>query len=461
MAQARLVIAGVKSGVGKTTVATGLMAALRQRGLRVQGCKVGPDYIDSGYHTAATGRPARNLDSFLLPEAAVREVYLRAAGSADIVVIEGVMGLYDGKAGSGAGSTAEVARLLKAPVLLIVDATSLGQSAAAMVLGYIRYDPAVRIVGVVLNRVAGERHRRILQEAIEAATGLPVIGCLGREEQVTLPSRQLGLMPTWELAELPEVMERLARTVGAALDLEQVLSLAGAAERLDWPKPSFYPALSLFKAVPVAVARDSAFHFYYPDALDYLQACGAKLLPFSPLTASHLPEGAAGLILGGGFPEKFLPQLAANKALQQEIKRKADCGLPVYAEGGGLMYLCRSIKDRYGTDWPMTDLVPAASVMQDKRVGLGYRLATTQRAGILGPAGLTVKGHVFHYSRLEVEQGHPWAYHWAEGGPGGGCDGYASGSVWASYLHLHWAGNPAIAHNFLIRCRAYAEQLQK
>lgn len=458
MVQARVVIAGVKSGAGKTTVAAGLMAALARRGLQVQGFKIGPDYIDPGYHTEVTGRPSRNLDSFLLPEETIRELYLRAAATADIGVIEGVMGLYDGRAGSGAGSTAEVARILKSPVLLVLDAGSLGQSAAAMVLGYAGYDPGVNITGVILNRVAGERHREILQKAIEQATGIPVVGCLGREADLELPSRHLGLTPVVEMAGLDKALDRFAHIVGKALDLDRIITLAGRAKELRLPERSLFAPLPVTGRLPVAIARDAAFNFYYQDALDYLESQGVDLLPFSLLADARLPADAAGLIIGGGFPEMFLPELAANTAIQEDINQKVVGGLPLYAECGGLMYLCRAIEDFDGRRWPMTGLVPAVCRMQKRLAGMGYREAITQGSSILGPAGLTVKGHEFHYSRLKVEEDYPWAYRLTENNQ---LEGYASGSVLASYLHLHWAGSPVAANNFLAKCHAYTGSLTR
>lgn len=457
MAQARVIIAGIKSGVGKTTIATGLMAALARRGLQVQGFKVGPDYIDPGYHTAVTGRPSRNLDSFLLPEETLVELYLRAADAADVSVIEGVMGLHDGRAGSSVvsskGSTAEVALILKSSVLLVLDASSLGQSAAAMVLGYANLNPRVKMAGVILNRVAGQRHREILQAAIEDATGIPVVGCLGREAQLELPSRHLGLTPAVEMAELADMLDRLAVVVGEALDLDRIMSLACLAEELVDQAAPLFPTQPPPDRVSVAVARDKAFNFYYQDALDYLESCGAELLPFSPLTDARLPVGAAGLIIGGGFPEMFLPELSANVSLQKDLRLKTARGLPLYAECGGLMYICRGIRDLEGRYWEMAGIVPAVCSMQKRLAGMGYREAVTRSSGVLGPAGTVLRGHEFHYSRLESQEDFPRAYLLRESNL---MDGYASGTVLASYLHIHWAGNPAAAQNFLAACRKYA-----
>ncbi|MHB8986197.1 MAG: cobyrinate a,c-diamide synthase, partial [Eubacteriales bacterium] len=453
MVQARVIVAGIKSGAGKTTIATGLMAALAGRGLQVQGFKVGPDYIDPGFHAAVTGRPSRNLDSFFLPEETLVEIYLRSAATADVSVIEGVMGLHDGRAGSGAGSTAEIARTLKSPVLLVVDVSSMGQSAAAMVLGYAGLDPRVRIAGVILNRVSGQRHREIVQEAIERVTGIPVVGCLGRDAGLELPSRHLGLTPAVETAGLSAVLDRLAVVVSEALDLDRIMAIAGTAGELAPPARLLFGRLPPAGRLPVAVAMDTAFNFYYQDGLDYLESLGAELLPFSPLTAPRLPEGAAGLIIGGGFPEMFLPELSANVSLHEDLRRKAAGGLPVYAECGGLMYICRGIKDLEGRYWPVAGLVPAVCGMQKRLAGMGYRQAVTQRPGILGPAGMTLRGHEFHYSNLEAEEDLPPAYFLTEKNQP---EGYSKGQVLASYLHLHWAGNPEAAQNFLAACRKYA-----
>ncbi len=332
----RIVIAGTRSGVGKTSIATGLMAALAARGMRVQGFKVGPDYIDPSYHTLATGRPSRNLDTFLMPPAAALEAFEGAAATSDIAVIEGAMGLYDGHRDNGGGSTAAIARLLAAPVLLVVDATSLGQSVAAEVLGYRSLDPRVQLAGVILNRVSNEGHLELLRRAIEEDTGLPVVGWLRRGSLPSLPSRHLGLIPAGEQAGLTAVLEELAAAVTAGLDLARVVALADGAGPLPAGAGRFFAVAraEAGEAIPIAVARDQAFSFYYQDALDYLAALGAKLIPFSPLQDSRLPPEAAGVIIGGGFPEIFLADLAANRPLLADLRRQVARGLPLYAECG-------------------------------------------------------------------------------------------------------------------------------
>jgi cobyrinic acid a,c-diamide synthase len=453
----RIAIAGVKSGVGKTTIATGIMAALARRGIKVQGFKVGPDYIDPTYHTAATGRVSRNLDTFLVGPEAVRESFARACRGADLAVIEGVMGLFDGREGSGEGSTAEICRLLKVPVVLVVDASSLGQSAAALVWGFSRFDPVVEVAGVILNRVAGPRHAALLKEAVEGATGIPVVGILGREESLTLPSRHLGLVPAVEEEELARAARRLGEVMSDRVDLDRLVRLAQNARPLDPPASSVFPPEPGGPKVVVALARDRAFHFYYQDTLELLEALGAELVPFSPLETPKLPPKTAGVYIGGGFPEVFLEPLAANRGLKEDLRRAVATGMPVYAECGGLMYLCREVRDLEGRSWPMVGLVPAACRMEGRLVGLGYREAEALRPSLLFAAGRRVRGHEFHYSRLEPEgPDFPWAYRLRDGAGRPCLEGYARASLLASYLHLNLLGYPEAAAGFLEAARTYA-----
>jgi cobyrinic acid a,c-diamide synthase len=448
----RVVIAGVKSGVGKTSIAAGLMSALAEKGIKVQGFKVGPDYIDPTYHAAATGRPSRNLDSFLVPPEAVLECFARAARDADVAVVEGVMGLFDGKEPSGRHSTAEMARLLRAPVLLVVDVSSMGQSAAAVVEGYRQFDPRVKVAGVILNRVAGERHLRLVQEAVEKRAGVPVVGAFRREELVPLPQRHLGLVPAVEKDELAEAVKRLGEVVGSRLDLDRIMELAGEAGPLPAREGGAFPREKAEPRVRIGIARDAAFHFYYQDSLELLEAYGAELVAFSPLEDRALPPGIAGLYIGGGFPELFLERLASNQGLIQSLRAAAAGGLPIYAECGGLMYLCQEVQDAEGRAWPMVGLVPAVCRMEKKLVAMGYRTALCLRPNLLLPAGGKIRGHEFHYSRLERRlDPFPWAY--SLEGPQ---EGYAQGNLLATYLHVHFVGCPGAAENFIRRCREYA-----
>ncbi|MDK2815426.1 MAG: cobyrinic acid a,c-diamide synthase [Moorella sp. (in: firmicutes)] len=457
MSHKRIVIAGTRSGVGKTSIATGLMAALAARGLKVQGFKVGPDYIDPGYHTLATGRPSRNLDTFLMSPANVLEAFSRAAAGAEIAIIEGVMGLYDGHRSNGSGSTAAVARLLAAPVLLVVDATSLGQSAAAEILGYRDFDPGVHLVGVILNRVSSESHLQLLRRAIEDYTGIAVVGWLQRGALPALPSRHLGLIPAGEQQGLKAVLKELAAAVAAGINLEEVVSLATKAGPLPAGGSQSFAAAALQAGgpVPVAVARDEAFTFYYQDALDYLTALGAELIPFSPLHDTALPGEAAGVIIGGGFPEIFLDHLAGNQPMLTDLRRRVAEGMPVYAECGGLMYLTRGITDLEGRTWKLAGIVPADCRMQAKLAGLGYREAFLYQDNLLGKKGDPVRGHEFHYSLLTgMAADFPPAYTWYAWG-NLYYEGYATRGLLASYLHLHFLGNQQAAANFLAACRRF------
>ncbi|PRR71471.1 cobyrinate a,c-diamide synthase [Moorella stamsii (nom. illeg.)] len=463
MSHKRIVIAGTRSGVGKTSIATGLMAALAARGFKVQGFKVGPDYIDPSYHTLATGRPSRNLDTFLMSRENVLEAFTRGAAGADITIIEGVMGLHDGHRSSGSGSTAAIARLLAAPVLLVVDATSLGQSVAAEVLGYRAFDPGVHLAGVILNRVSNESHLQLLRRAIEDYTGIAVVGWLQRGALPALPSRHLGLIPAGEQQGLKAVLKELAAVVAAGINLEEVVSLATKAGPLPAGGSQSFAAAALQAGgpVPVAVARDEAFSFYYQDALDYLTALGAELIPFSPLHDTALPGEAAGVIIGGGFPEIFLEPLAGNQPMLTDLRRRVAGGMPVYAECGGLMYLTRGITDLEGRTWKLAGIVPADCQMQTKLAGLGYREATLYQDNLLGKKGDPVRGHEFHYSLLTGMAGDfPPAYTWYARG-GEYHEGYATLRLLASYLHLHFLGNQQAALNFLAACRRYRTQRRR
>ncbi|MDK2820518.1 MAG: cobyrinic acid a,c-diamide synthase [Clostridia bacterium] len=458
----RIIIAGTRSGVGKTTISTGIMAALSNMGLKVQGFKVGPDYIDPSYHVLATGRSSRNLDTFLLSPEMVLEVFEKTASQAYIAVVEGVMGLYDGRKGSGfnSSSTAGIARLLAAPVLLIVDATSIGQSVAAEVLGYKALDPKVNLAGVILNKVSSDSHFELLRETIEDKTGIPVVGCFKRGALPTFPSRHLGLIPAVEQQGLKNIIEELAAVITANIDLAKIIKIATT----DMPfsiRPSkyFIEAKAQFhEKIPIAVARDAAFNFYYQDSLEYLEALGAELIPFSPLEDTYLPEKISAVYIGGGFPEIFLEKLAANKPILEDLRRRVINGMPVYAECGGLMYLTQQITDLDGCNWPMAGIIPASCIMQNKLVGLGYREAILLNNNLFGNKGDKVKGHEFHYSALIKDKNDlSAAYIWKVNGSVR-YDGYASNNVLASYLHLHFLGNQKAAKNFLKACKDYSRR---
>jgi len=449
-----VVVAGVHSGVGKTTVATGLMAAYRRRGLRVQGFKVGPDYIDASYHTAACGRASRTLDGWMLGLDAVSELFAQAAAAADLCVIEGVMGLFDGRTGGrGAGSTAEIAALLGIPILLVVDGWKIARSAAAIVHGYRTFDPSIRIEGVVLNNIAGEGHYQAIAPPIEEETGVPVLGSLGHDDALALPERYLGLVPVSEGPLGEQYFDRLAATIERSLDLERILRIAETATLPNSAPSQLFPEEPQPARAHIAIAQDRAFSFYYPDSLDLLTAWGAEFVPFSPLDDAGLPEGTDGVYIGGGFPELFAAELAANTPMHEALQRAAGKGIPIYAECGGYMYAGDSLIDADGREHTMAGLLPLRSSMSGPRMTLGYREVRTLVDGPLAPAGSEFRGHEFHWSTSEPLPTSQAGY-LVKPDRGGGdrYEGSVAGSVWGSYVHLHFGADPMLAPHFVETC---------
>ena len=446
----RIVLAGVSSGVGKTTVVTGLLRVLRDQGLAVQPFKVGPDYIDPGFHEKAAGRDSYNLDTWLVPEERLVSTFCTLAGDADLSVIEGVMGLFDGGA-AGVSSTAHIARLLQAPVVLVMNCRSMGQSAAAVALGYREYAPDVKIAGVILNQLGSDNHEQIIREAM-AGIGMPVLGALHRTDALQTPERHLGLTPVTE-TETDALIAHMAETVGAGLDLAAIRSVAESAPPLF---PETEETAGEKAPVRIGVAKDEAFTFYYPTSLSALAEKGAELVPFSPLADETIPD-VDGLLFGGGFPEMFLEKLAANVSLKTSIRNARDAGMPIFAECGGLMYLCREIFDFEEKEYEMVGLVPAVCRMQKKLQRVGYVTAKALRESILAQAGETLRGHEFHFSTMEPDASDfPWAYElMGSRQKEAHREGYAAGAVLASYLHINFDGSPAAADRFLSACRAY------
>jgi cobyrinic acid a,c-diamide synthase len=438
-----IVVAGTASGTGKTTLALGLMAALRRRGLRVQPFKVGPDFIDPLHHNAVAGRTSRNLDTVLCDARTVPALAARAMRGADIAVVEGVLGLYDGRLGGGDhGSTAEVARLLDADVVLVVDAARSARSTAAVALGFVHFDARVRIAGVVLNRVGSERHLQAAREAVEGV-GLRVLGAIPRDPSLTLPERYLGLVPPQERAHAPRWVEALATTVERHVDLDALLRIAAQPGG-----PQAHPDDDLFAlpATPVrariAVARDAAFTFHYQDALDLLELRGAELVGFSPLVDHMLPDCDA-VILPGGFPERFANVLHDNAPMRASIAAAVERGMPVIAECGGAMYLGTHIAQEDGDTLAMCGVLPYGTRMARSRRALGYRTARALLDSPLLRKGESVRGHEFHWSAADPQiDSSSAAYHLDETQT---VDGYASNTVLASYVHLHLCGVPAAA----------------
>ncbi|MGW6980565.1 cobyrinate a,c-diamide synthase [Streptomyces sp. NPDC054932] len=450
----RLVIAAPSSGSGKTTVATGLMAAFSERGLAVSPHKAGPDYIDPGYHALATGRPGRNLDAFMCGPDLVAPLFAHGAAGCDLAVVEGVMGLYDGAAGRGElASTAQVAKLLRAPVVLVVDASSQSRSVAALVHGFASFDPQVRLGGVILNKVGSDRHEVMLREALEEA-GMPVLGVLRRAPQVATPSRHLGLVPVAERhTDALASVSALAAQVRAGCDLDALMALARTAPPLDceaWSPGSAAPASGAREsagcgsgsgAAPViAVAGGAAFTFSYAEHTELLTAAGAEVVTFDPLRDEALPDGTSGLVIGGGFPEMYAPELSANEPLRAAVAAFAASGGPVAAECAGLLYLGRSLDGK-----PMCGVLDADARMSE-RLTLGYREAVAVSDSALAPAGTRLRGHEFHRTVIEPGAGADPA--WGFTHPERRVEGFVQQGVHASYLHTHWAAEPSVARRF-------------
>jgi cobyrinic acid a,c-diamide synthase len=441
----RVVIAAPGSGHGKTTVATGLMAALRERGVRVSGHKVGPDYIDPSYHALATGRPARNLDPFLQGEDRVAPLLRHGASHAELAVIEGVMGLFDGMLGTeGYSSTAHVATLLDAPVVLVVDASAASRSVAATVHGFAHYDPAVRLAGVILNKLGSQRHEDEIRAAL-APTGIPVLGALRRSDDIHSPSRHLGLVPAGErAAESRDLLPKLAAWIAAGVDLDAVTRVARSAPAL--PGESWQPSITATgPPVTVAAAAGRAFTFRYTENIELLAEAGVEVIDVDPLRDERLPEGCAGLYFGGGFPEVHAADLSANSSLREAVAGAVRAGMPVVAECAGLLYLCRELDGL-----PMVGALPATAHMGG-RGALGYRTANAPAPTLLADRGQTVTGHEFHRSEVRPRHGDTAAWWWD-----GELEGFATPTLHASYLHVHWAGHAEPARRFAAAARRFA-----
>ena len=448
----RLIIAGTHSGVGKTTATLAILAALKARGRQVQAFKAGPDFIDPGHHSMVTGRPSRNLDGWILGEEVNRSIFTRAAGGADLCIIEGMMGLFDGSSPvSEIGSTAELAKQLDAPVLLVIDGSAMARSAAAMVSGYAKFDSALRVVGVLFNRIGNEGHYRLLKEAVEQGTDVVAVGYLRPDPEATISDRHLGLITAMEQG-TEELYRRLAKAAAETIDLDRVEALAQKCNEL--PAASALPMIEKQgRAVRIGVAQDQAFCFYYQDNLDLLEAEGAELVKFSPMSDRVLPDVDM-LYLGGGYPELHGDMLAGNVSMRTAIRQFAERGGTIYAECGGMMYLTRAIRDFAGTLHDMVGLFPAEAVMQKSSMTLGYRTMTCSRHCILGEAGVMGRGHEFHYSTL-VPRGpldYACALHDARG-DSKGSDGLVTGNTLALYTHVHFASRPQLARALVASAR--------
>jgi cobyrinic acid a,c-diamide synthase len=449
----RLVVAATHSGAGKTTIATALMAAFTRRGLRVQPFKVGPDFIDPGFHEIAGERKSYNLDGWMLSQAANVETFARCCSDADLAVIEGVMGLFDGRdASSESGSTAEMAKWLGAPVLLVVDASAMARSAAALVRGFADFDAGLNLAGVLFNRIGGQKHADLLREAVTGACRVTPVGSLPRSEKIALPSRHLGLTMARESL-TAACLDEMVAWVEAHMDLDALLALARECSA-DLSEPPMERRGEPASRVRIGLARDAAFCFYYQDNLDLLQAAGAELVEFSPIADGQLPPNIRGLYLGGGYPELHAAKLSENQAMQEAIRRFAQSGAPVYAECGGFMYLTEAIFDAAGVEHTLAGVFPTRARMKPRLAALGYLEAEAPADVLWLRAGDRIRGHQFRYSEIdEMPAGIPRCLN-LQGSRGAWAEGYRNGSVLGGYAHLHFRSGGEFAARFVQACRA-------
>jgi len=448
-----LLIAGTASGVGKTTVTLAILAAMRRRGLIVQPFKGGPDFLDTGHLSRISGRTARNLDTWMLSAEANKDVLRHASQDADVVVVEGMMGLFDGKDGATeTGSSAEIAKLLQLPVVLVLDASKSARSIAAVVLGFERFDPALPLAGVILNRVASECHFKMLETAILSACKAPILGWLPREPGISIPERHLGLRTAEESDVTDKQIDALAAIAEKHLALDQILTLeCGLSSEpavAQWPRTEA-------ASVRVGVARDRAFSFYYEDNLDLLRQHGAEIVPFSPILDASLPADLDALYLGGGYPELYAQQLSSNLSMHTSIQNFVASRRPMYAECGGMIYLSQQLTTTDGKAHTMAGVLPFDMKMTSNLVQFGYTTVELMKDCLLGTRGTVVRGHSFHYSRITnnptIETNYRIQYSLSGRQED---EGYGSGNILASYIHLHFRAAPTIAQHFVETARS-------
>jgi len=471
-----IVIAGTNSGCGKTTAAMGIMAALAARGLKVQPYKVGPDYIDPMFHTVLTGRDSINLDSWILSEDTVRYLFWKHGRDADIAVIEGVMGLYDGFGGTSVtGSTAHVAEITGVPVILVIDGSAMSLSSAALVKGFAKFNRNVNVAGVIANKVSGPGHFKLIKEAVESYNSIPVIGYLEPMDEVRIAGRHLGLVTAGEIKNIDEIAAILQKRTEKTVDIDMLLYISKKTGEInvnnsvscrdyenvcgnmddDAPK------------LRIAVARDKAFCFYYKDNLELLESLGAELVYFSPLNDKKLPDDIHGLIIGGGYPELWAEDLEKNYSLRADIKRHIENGLPAYAECGGLMYLSESITCKNGKSFGMCSLIPGKCFMTQSLKRFGYVYVKNLEDTVLGQKGSEIKAHEFHYSEIHTVDGISGCLEISKRDGGNGdiiksrwnC-GYKVKNLLAQYAHLHFWSNPRYAENFVKKCMEHYEAMK-
>jgi cobyrinic acid a,c-diamide synthase len=465
----RILIAGDRSSAGKTTISIGIMSVLKDMGYKVQPFKVGLDFIDPSYHTEVTGRHSRNLDGYLMSESAVREVFSHAVKGADIAVIEGVRGLFEGlEATSDIGSTAQIAKILKCPVILVINARSITRSTAALVSGYKNFDLEVNVAGVILNNIGGARHGEKARTAVETYTHTPVIGEIPRNDSMKISMRHLGLIPAMEgrrkLPDFDENLGRIKTIIKEGIEINKFISVAESAEPLPKPREDIFKVKSIKKKVRIGVALDEAFNFYYRDNLELLELAGAELVYFSPVNDTALPE-VDGLYIGGGYPELFAHELEDNISMRESIKQASSEGLPIYAECGGLMYLTQEITtdvpgsgnyhmaQMQGGTFAMVGAIPGRTLMGHKRV-VSYNAGSFVKDNVIGKAGASFIGHEFHHSEIiDIPEDTTFAIRLERGtGIKGELDGILVNNTLAAYAHLHAASYTDFARSFVDFC---------
>ena len=452
----RLVIAGTHSGVGKTSIVLGILGALRGRGMQVQGFKVGPDFIDPMYHREVTGAPSYNLDAWLMGRDGVRRALTRVAPAEGVAIVEGVMGMFDGRSTGPEGSTAEVAAILKSPVLLVVDVGGMSRSAAALVQGYAHFDAGAQVAGVVLNRVGGPRHYQLVKTAIEEQANVPVWGYLAWSADLVLPERHLGLVPVGEDAAFQRVCAELGAAAERTIDLPAIITAAQSAPALEVPAEDLpAPATTVAR---IGVAQDAAFNFYYDANFRWLRQWGAELVEFSPLQDPALPADVDGLYFGGGFPEVFAKGLSGNTAFTASLRQAHGAGMPIYAECGGLMYLVEAIQDGAGARHPMVGLLPGVCRLTDRLQNFGYKEAVSLCDSLLGQRGLQTRGHEFHYSLWEGRPSDSSLYRTRSSHGDEHEEGYSVDNLTASYVHLHFDACPQVSQTLVAKAAAFRRQ---
>ncbi len=449
----RIMIAGTNSGVGKTTVTLGIMSALVQKGIKVQGFKAGPDYIDPSHHTFVTGNASRNLDTWVMGDNVCRELFERSATNADISVIEGVMGLYDGSINStGHGSSAHLAKTLNTPVILVVNAGGVAQSAGAIVMGFKEFDKEVNLAGVIVNNIASQNHYDLVKNAIEESCSVTVLGYLKKNKDIIIPERHLGLVPSEENKINSSLYEKLGQMVLETVDIDRLVNTAGSAGSYPDYNKSIFINKNDSLNVTLAIARDNAFCFYYQDDIDLFEVMGARIKYFSPLNDKCLPDDIDGIFIGGGFPEFFAAKLMDNESMRNSLLKASKLGTVIYGECGGMMYLLEKLIDCEGRSFKMSGVLSGTSRMENRRQGLGYVIADAIGDNIICKKGDTFRAHEFHWSSLQdVPEDTDFVYKTSKSnGKKTGFDGISKSNVLASYTHIHFSSNPKLANNILL-----------